>query len=291
VALSDGTCESLRTEVVAHIGGLAAPVVDPVTICSNNSATIEATIGGNGEVRWYESATAQTPIHTGTTFNTPSLTTSTTYHVTYFETGCESIRVPVTVTVNNCNNQPPLIASVSLTTSVGSILHIDLDLSDPDDNLDLSTLKILTQPASGAIATIDQTGRLSIDYSNSPFIGDDQLVVEVCDLAGSCFQRTITIQVQGSDGDVRIYNAISPNNDGKNDLFFLANITQQLTKKNRVRIYNRWGDLVFDVEDYDNVNNVFSGKSNSGKDLPTGTYYYMLNFSDRAETGYLVLKR
>ncbi|MEJ0033140.1 MAG: gliding motility-associated C-terminal domain-containing protein [Bacteroidota bacterium] len=44
--------------------------------------------------------------------------------------------------------------------------------------------------------------------------------------------------------DVFIYNAVSPNNDGKNDVFFLANVTQESTKNNRVRIYNRWGDLV-----------------------------------------------
>ncbi len=152
-------------------------------------------------------------------------------------------------------------------------------LSDPDNNIDLTTLKIITQPTSGATASIDASGRLSIDYSSTSFVGDDELVIEVCDLAGSCIQRTIVVKV---DGDVKFYNAVSPNNDGKNDVFYIDHITTiTSTKNNRVRIFNRWGEMVFDVDNYDNVDKVFNGKSNSGKDLPSGTYYYMVDFGDR----------
>ncbi|MEJ0033139.1 MAG: gliding motility-associated C-terminal domain-containing protein [Bacteroidota bacterium] len=49
----------------------------------------------------------------------------------------------------------------------------------------------------------------------------------------------------------------------------------------------------FEVEDYDNVNIVFAGISNGGKELQSGTYFYRLEFLDKktTETGYLSLKR
>ncbi|MBX2964150.1 MAG: gliding motility-associated C-terminal domain-containing protein [Cyclobacteriaceae bacterium] len=66
-----------------------------------------------------------------------------------------------------------------------------------------------------------------------------------------------------------------------------------LTQQNRVSIYNRWGDLIFDIENYDNDTRVFAGLSNSGSELPSGTYYYKIEFTSGQPTinGFLSLKR
>jgi gliding motility-associated-like protein len=91
-----------------------------------------------------------------------------------------------------------------------------------------------------------------------------------------------------------VYNALSPNGDGKNEVFILAHIDViEATKNNRVSIFNRWGDLVFDVDNYNNTTNVFVGKSNAGKELPSGTYFYRIEFGSgrKNESGYLSLKR
>ena len=63
--------------------------------------------------------------------------------------------------------------------------------------------------------------------------------------------------------------------------------------KNSVKIYTRWGDKVFEVKDYDNLNSIFEGKSDSGKDLPSGVYFYKVSFDNGKEglSGYLTLKR
>lgn len=54
--------------------------VEDAEICIDSSATLVATT--NGEVvNWYDSETATTPIHTGTTFETPALTETTSYWV------------------------------------------------------------------------------------------------------------------------------------------------------------------------------------------------------------------
>lgn len=290
IALAD--CESPRAEAVATIGSLVAPAVNNAAVCLNASANITATVS-SGEVRWYPAASGGSPIYIGATYATPVLTVNTTYYVSNFVDDCESERVAVTVTVSDCaNNQPPVIAAGTATTSVGGTVTLDLGplLSDPDNNLDLTTLKIISQPTSGAVATIVD-GQLVIDYTGSSFAGEDEVTIEVCDIAGSCVQQVIRITVAS---DIVVYNAVSPNGDGKNDVFFVAFIDAfEATRNNRMKIYNRWGDMVFEVSDYNNTTNAFAGKNNNGNDLPSGTYFYRIEFVNgrKTETGYLSLKR
>ena len=69
-----------------------------------------------------------------------------------------------------------------------------------------------------------------------------------------------------------------------------------------VRIYNRWGVKVWEVERYDNVRNVFKGISDGRATveapsmLPQGTYYYVIEYTDennqqQSQVGWLYLKR
>lgn len=88
--------------------------------------------------------------------------------------------------------------------------------------------------------------------------------------------------------DMTVYNAVSPNKDGKNDILFIANITPG----NHLMIFDRYGSLVFEVKDYDNVTRVFGGLSSDGKELPSGTYYYKLEVSGLpTKTGFISLKK
>lgn len=295
VAIQLPDCESPRVEAVATVNPApVGPNMSGASICAGATAALTAPTSV-GETRWYTFASGGSPFHTGTSFTTPALTITTTYHVAVFVDDCESTRTPVVVTVTDCaTNQPPVIAPANPSINVGGTLTFDLTpyLSDPDNNLDLTTLKIVVQPSSGAHAEINEIGQLTIDYTGSSFVGEDVLTIEVCDIAGVCVQRQITIVVAS---DFVVYNAVSPNEDGKNDVFFIAFIDAfEATRNNHVYIFNRWGSLVFDVENYNNTTKVFSGIANSGGELPSGTYYYKIEFSDRnrkTETGFLSLKR
>ncbi|UQD57119.1 gliding motility-associated C-terminal domain-containing protein [Flavobacterium sp. K5-23] len=108
-------------------------------------------------------------------------------------------------------------------------------------------------------------------------------------------------------GTVTVHNAFSPNGDGMNETFIIDNIDDILCyPENTVEIYNRWGVLVFETSGYDNVNKVFRGYSegrttiSQSSGLPTGTYYYILNYTSITGTdqiqankkdGYLYLTR
>jgi gliding motility-associated-like protein len=88
-----------------------------------------------------------------------------------------------------------------------------------------------------------------------------------------------------------VYNAVSPNGDGLNEFFRIDNIGKY--PSNTVAIFNRWGDKVFEISNYDNDQRVFRGKSDSNKELVSGTYFYLINKNDGSEqvNGFLSLKR
>tara|TARA_B100001093_G_scaffold519883_1_gene611152 strand:+ start:58630 stop:65724 length:7095 start_codon:yes stop_codon:yes gene_type:complete len=72
-------------------------------------------------------------------------------------------------------------------------------------------------------------------------------------------------------------DAFSPNGDGYNDFWFVEDIDQ--FNGNKVQIYNRWGELIFE----DSCSpNCWDGKID-GKDAPVGAYYYIIDHNDGTE--------
>jgi gliding motility-associated-like protein len=97
------------------------------------------------------------------------------------------------------------------------------------------------------------------------------------------------------------YNGLSLNNDGNNDVLRLKGI--ECYPENNVKIFNRWGVLVFNKNNYNNEGNAFRGISegrltvNQSDKLPAGTYFYVIDYEFTAEnapkrmqqTGYLYI--
>jgi gliding motility-associated-like protein len=296
VSIQNGTCESARTAVVAQINSLPLPpITTNASACGPSASLTLSTSGGSdGQYRWYSAATGGIALagEVNSTFTTPPLSTTTSYYVSINNGICESLRTPATATIIICTpNQPPNIETSTVTTYVAGIATIDLStlISDPDNNLDLTSLQIITQPVSGALASITNN-ILRVNYAGITFVGTDILFIEICDLSGDCAQQSFTIEVEG---DIIIYNGISPNSDDKNSIFLIENIELlPETQKNIVSIYNRWGDLIFEIENYNNVDRVFKGLNQNGNELPSGTYFYKIEFENRSTvTGYLALKR
>lgn len=230
------------------------------------------------------------------TYTTPSLTASATYYVSVNNGTCESPRTAVVASISpaECaSNEPPVIDVAPLVTQIEGVITIDLSdlVSDSDNNLDLSTLTITSPPPSGAPATIDDNFNLVINYGGSTFVGRENISLLVCDLLSVCTEEVFEIDVVG---EIVVYNAISPNGDRHNPAFIIEHIEKlQDTRQNRVTIFNRWGDVVWEGVNYDNATSVFTGTSKDNGDLPSGVYFYRIEFtSGRKEvTGYLTLKR
>ncbi|MCW5909816.1 MAG: gliding motility-associated C-terminal domain-containing protein [Cyclobacteriaceae bacterium] len=297
VAINNGTCESTRTPVIATINTLPnAPGVTGSESCNPASLTLTATGGSAGQYRWYTVPTGGTAIagQTNASYTTPVLTVTTTYYVAVNNGTCESARTPVVAAIAppSCSNEPPVVNVVPIVTKIGGIVTLNLAdlITDPDNNLDLSSLSIVSPPAHAASSFIDGDYNLVIDYTGIPFSGIDSVAIRVCDIY-TCVVERFGINVIG---EIIIYNAVSPNNDGQNDSFRIEHITAlDETHENKVSIFNRWGDLVWEGTNYDNDQVVFTGTSKSGADLPSGTYFYKIEFKGghKTESGYLVLKR
>lgn len=86
---------------------------------------------------------------------------------------------------------------------------------------------------------------------------------------------------------------ITPEGDGKNDLFYINTINY--FPNNKLQIFNRWGSIVYEKNKYDNT---FDGKANVSNTngngmLPSGTYFVIFDFGDDKTPiykGYLELK-
>lgn len=76
---------------------------------------------------------------------------------------------------------------------------------------------------------------------------------------------TVSKVVKVIDGIV-IPNAFSPNGDGKNDVLKIGNL--EAYENPNLRIYNRWGVLLYQSDNYQN--------DWDGGDVPDGTYFYVL---------------
>ncbi|MEP2158532.1 gliding motility-associated C-terminal domain-containing protein [Maribacter dokdonensis] len=103
----------------------------------------------------------------------------------------------------------------------------------------------------------------------------------------------------GSNCDIYIELDLVKPGDTMNGSFQIINIER--FPENSVKIYNRYGVLVWEVEGYENGPNAFSGLSdgritiNRNEKLPSGTYYYDIYYTARGEqkilTGYLYVIR
>jgi gliding motility-associated-like protein len=115
---STAACKSItRTAVTATV--TITPTISsttPNSRCDSGTLNLEATATA-GTINWYDVSTGGVLLATGTTFTTPSISTTKTYYVTVIVNGCKSpTRTAITATVNNS----PTVSSTSPSSVCGS---------------------------------------------------------------------------------------------------------------------------------------------------------------------------
>jgi len=152
----------------------------------------------------------------------------------------------------------------------------------------------------------DQLGGVSdytINYTSNPFLGTimdegdgdvtytlsiaqllpgtDEFSYEICNALCPelCDEAIVTIEIaRDTAGGFDVPNGFTPNDDGLNDTFVFDQLFANPEKyeNSELIIFNRWGDIVFEAQPY---NNDWRGQNMQGDDLPDGTYYYILRLN------------
>jgi gliding motility-associated-like protein len=139
----------------------------------------------------------------------------------------------------------------------------------------LVNVEFLSSPSLGTYTYNTSNGQ--IEYTPDPGkCGVDSFRYRITDGAGR--QSTATIKVTISCDKVLVFKGISPNGDGRNDVWHIIGIEQ--FPNNSVQVFNRWGNLVLDQKGYTNAD-AWNGQWD-GKDLPDGTYFYVIALGGNA---------
>ncbi|TDY63377.1 gliding motility-associated-like protein [Algibacter lectus] len=180
-------------------------------------------------------------------------------------------------------------------------VSLDTDFSwDPVSNADGYKISIGSSPGGTDILNNEDVGN-STSYTLSEDLKQDTsyyvnvIPYNIMGDATSCAENVFTT-LTAPKHDVKY--GFSPDNDGINDFWNIEGI--EMHPDNMVTIYNRWGDMVFQINGYNNTTHVFRGiankKTKMGADvLPEGTYFFKFNISgphnfDKLE-GFVVIKR
>jgi gliding motility-associated-like protein len=140
---------------------------------------------------------------------------------------------------------------------------------------------LLVVDATGGVGILDlewSTG----DIGNATWVStavNANYTVSATDDCERTVQETIEVELIC---DVVIPNVITPNGDVNNQTFFIEGIQYV---SHTVRIYNRWGQKVYESSDYRNTW--------KADDLPDGTYYYevVVERREKPYTGHVTVLR
>ncbi|OHT43171.1 choice-of-anchor L domain-containing protein [Flavobacterium tructae] len=219
-----------------------------------------------------------------------------------------------TSSVNKGNQACTATATVTITATPNETTTVS-SLACNDDSTIINLLSLLPENTPTNGIWVDNSNTNSIQGNNfNPLglaIGNYTFEYKIPD--ASC-PRSIVLNMAINDdckvlacGSIVVHNAFSPNGDGINDVFTIDSIGDTTCyPENDVEIYNRWGVLVFETHNYNNQTNAFDGISRGrttvkqSDGLPTGTYFYIINYKsldgnnvlqNNKKDGYLYLSK
>jgi gliding motility-associated-like protein len=174
--------------------------------------------------------------------------------------------------VKQTNLSPRPIAGFAYSISSGLTVGTNVNVIDTSKytsqwnwNFGNGIQNILTQNAS------------QVYYSNGVYV-----ITQIAyDNYGCSDTARVAVRINNITNEIYslIPNAISPNGDGKNDVWKLDFISI-LYPQTEVDIFNVWGQNIYHSVGY---NEPWNGKFN-GHDLPVGNYYYVINLNDSSNT-------
>jgi gliding motility-associated-like protein len=248
VAKNSSNCVSIPTPVTINPATLAAPgvtIVQPTCTVGTGTITISP---------WDNTLTYSVD---GTNFFAgPTFTEAPNTYSVVAKNGSNCVSSSTTVTINS-SPSTPMIPSASVTQPNCKV---------PSGTITIAALSGLTYSIDGANYLASSNGA----FAKLP-IGTYLLTAQN---SSGCISKADTVQIVAMSApcpDFFIPNLITPNNDGKNDLFEIT----ALPDGSSLTIVNRWGESVYQSSNYDNLW--------TGSNASDGVYYYSLQLPDGTE--------
>ncbi len=170
------------------------------------------------------------------------------------------------------------------------------DLSTNDSDPEGTRLQISLGDGSqlNGVLELDDDGTFKYTPSRD-FVGTEEFTYVLCDTGDPQVCVTVNVTFELYDPLI-VWQAVSPNGDNMNDVWVIEGI--DLFPENRVRIFDRYNNLIYEIDGYDNFNNVWFGQSNRGlfnDKASDGTYFYRIDLGDerfsKPLSGFIILKK
>ncbi|AHM59616.1 hypothetical protein D770_06765 [Flammeovirgaceae bacterium 311] len=239
----------------------AVPTVAAQGNCEGGVISLLATGAAEGQsYRWYSSATGGEALAetTADPFAVSVAGTATQYYASVVtRAGCEGKRSSVPATVS------PLmldIAAEPAACGTATNLYGFAGLTVKFTNNSTGTTAYLWDFGDGATATEPAPEHM---FNRA----GDYTVYVTAFYGGDCWEKVKVAEVRVEEKKP-VPNVITPDGDAKNQAFVLKISCLPL----HLKVYNRWGKLVYDQPAYAN--------NWDGGDLPVGVYYYHLSAQD-----------
>jgi gliding motility-associated-like protein len=272
-----GTCGSATSLVSgAIIVNIATSILSQVsptqTVCSGDAVNALSVIANGTSLtyQWYSNATAST---TGGTLISGALSAS--YTPSSSVTGTTYYYCVVTGT---CGSATSLVSGAMTVSTIPSAPVIE-------SNLTFCTGKEITPIALSPLVDGNYTwysdqNLTDIISSSSTFTPTNSTATYFVTAtnANSCESEMSQITVVFEDCAINVPTAITPNSDGIDDNWVLANI-DAFYPNNQVTIFSRWGDKIFQSVKGSYESNPWNGKINDDE-LPTGSYFFIIEYNN-----------
>ncbi|MFT7155207.1 MAG: gliding motility-associated-like protein [Parvicella sp.] len=309
--LADANCEFTVPDYITMTTGLdncsgtvtitQSPAIGSIVTVGSNTITMTAA-DGNGN-------TSDCTFTLNVTDNIAPIIACAGDQSDSYDSNCSFTLLDYTslaTVTDNCGT-PSVTQSPAVGTSVTASTLITLTADDGNGNtvdcsfnltLSDTTAPIVECPSDETIYLNDNCEAVMPDLTISGNIYDNcdnNIIITQSIAAGTVYNKEETVEVtliatdvngnsdscsllvsvaadenSGCIDNLVVSDLISPNGDGKNDYWIIHETSYIIGCT--VYVYNRWGQQVFEAENYDNT----WGATYNGEKLPDGAYYYVI---------------
>ena len=155
------------------------------------------------------------------------------------------------------------------------------------ENDSFFVISVIDMDTNNNLGTLTITPQGEVVFARVPLsCGTETFAYVICQVGG-CDTGLITITINCPD-KVFLPQGFSPDGDGKNDRLVFTGL--EYFAPASLKVYNRYGTLVYDNPDYQND---WDGTNmDNSKPLPDGSYFYVLELVDKKRyNSYLIINR